>query len=452
MKMDKNIARTMRRIRWVTYTLLVVAYILAFFHRVAPSAISEELQRTFMASGAELGVLAASYFYAYMILQLPAGVLVDTLGIKKIVAIGCYLAGFGALIFGTADSLLTAVIGRFLVGAGVAFFFVSTMKAVTIWFADRHFASMIGLTILLGNIGAMLGTVPLSWTLRVVPWTVIFIILSLVSLVLGSLVYLFVHNKPSDSGLPSVREIEGMGAHPAYDKHWLLGLKQVIWNRRTWPAFWVGLGQGGVFLTFVGLWAIPYVRDIYGHSNEFSAFHNTMVLAGFAAGAFFVGTMSDRLKIRRSILLWLLGGNIILWQPLLFGWQLPNVGSLILFFLLGVTTSGFTITFACVKEVNAPALSGMATGFVNMGQFMGVAFLQPLVGWVMDLSWSGKEIDGVRVYSLVDYQLGFAVLLVFMVAGFIAALRITETRGEWLSDCQPTIALVNAPSEVKRTT
>ena len=94
----------------------VAAYLLSFFHRVAPAAISGDLQSAFAIGGAQLGTLAATYFYVYTLMQIPTGVLSDTLGPRRILFWGGLVAGVGALLFGLAPSFELAFAGRTLVG------------------------------------------------------------------------------------------------------------------------------------------------------------------------------------------------------------------------------------------------------------------------------------------------------------------------------------------------
>ena len=95
----------MRRLRWTTFLLVVLAYIISYFHRVAPATIAGDLQLTFHASAAALGGLAATYFYVYTLMQIPTGILVDTLGPRRILTLGGLVAGVGSLLFGYADTL-----------------------------------------------------------------------------------------------------------------------------------------------------------------------------------------------------------------------------------------------------------------------------------------------------------------------------------------------------------
>ncbi len=417
----------MRRLRWSAFLLLVLAYVLAFFHRVAPAAIASELQLAFHASGAVLGGLAAMYFYVYTVMQIPTGVLVDTLGVRKIATLGGLVAGLGSILFGLADTLAVASIGRFLVGLGVSVIFIAIMKLNAVWFHDRHFGTVAGFTILLGNLGAVLAASPLVWALSFVSWRSIFVAVGALSLLLGVLTWFLVRNHPGEAGFPSMRELDGEPPHAPHKGHWYDALVRVVKNPATWPGFWPNLGIGGTLFTFAGLWALPFLRDVHAMSRPLAAAHTSLMLAGFAIGALLCGMASDRLGRRRPVMVAAILLYLLCWLPWLAMVSMPLPVSLILFFVMGVGASGFTLSWAMVKEVNPPALSGMATSVVNTGSFLGAGLLQPLVGWVMDLGWDGKLFAGVRVYSAVNYQFGLSILLLFSLAGLVGALRSRET-------------------------
>ena len=430
--MTTLIRHRMRRLRWISYTLVVIGYMLAFFHRMAPAAIATDLQQSFMASGAALGALAAAYFYTYTLMQIPVGVMADTLGIRKIVAIGVALSGIGSLMFGLADTLAVATIGRILVGLGVSSMFISLMKLNSVWFHDRHFGTVGGMSILLGNLGAVLAATPLVWAVSLTSWRNVFVAVGVFSIFLAVLVWFFVRSHPGEAGLPSMREVEGKESHPLHQGHWFDGLRKVMKNRATWPGIWPNLGIGGTLFAFAGLWAIPYLRDVHGMERSVAANHTALLLLSFAIGAMLSGLLSDRLGKRMPVLFGGISLYVLCWLPLVFAWHLPEGMSYLLFSLMGLGASGFTLTWASVKEVNPPGLSGMATSVINTGGFLGAAILQPLVGWAMDQGWDGKLLEGARVYSVHNYQVGLGIMLAFAVAGLIGALFIRETNCRYI--------------------
>jgi sugar phosphate permease len=421
--------RRLHRLRWSAFAVVAVAYVLSFFHRMAPAAVAADLQQAFQASGAALGWLAATYFWVYTAMQVPTGVLVDTFGVRRVVVFGGLVAGTGSILFGSAASLGAAALGRLLVGLGVSFTFLAILKINALWFRERHFATMTGFTILLGNLGAVASAAPLVWVLGFATWREVFVAAGVLALVLAMLSWFLIRDNPAHAGLPSMRELDGLAPHPPHLGHWWHGLTEVVRNRHTWPGFWPALGIAGGMLTFGGLWGVPYLTDAHAMTRAQAALHTTSLLGGFALGALFAGTLSDRLGRRKPVLLAGCALYLACWLPLLVRAPLPAPYGLLLFALMGLGTAGFTLAWTMAKEVNRAALSGMATGVVNTGVFLGVALLQPLFGWVLDFGWEGALRDGARLYPPAAYQPALWLLFAVGVAGFLGALGLRETHG-----------------------
>lgn len=417
----------LKRLRWTAFIVVGLAYILSFFHRFAPAAIAPDLQQAFDTSAAALGGLAATYFYVYTLMQVPAGVLADTLGPRRIVAVGGVVAGAGALLFGAADSFLAASVGRLLVGLGVSVTFIALLKLNAAWFPENRFGTLAGLTILMGNMGALLAATPMAWALGFVSWRTLFFGIGLLSLVLAVLSWWLVRDHPGEAGLPSLREIEGQSAHPAHDAHWFEGLREVLLNRLTWPGFFVNLGGAGAFFAFGGLWAVPLLMDGYGMDRTAATYHTSLLLIAFALGAFSIGWLSDRLRRRKPVILGAVGLHLLCWLPIAAGAPMVPGLSHGLFFAMGLGASGFILTWACAKEVNRHALSGMATSVVNTGAFLGAAILQPLVGWTMDRA------AGTEALTRGDYRVGMGLLAGCVLSSLIGALFLKETRCRYLT-------------------
>ena len=83
---------------------------------------------------------------------------------------------------------------------------------------------------------------------------------------------------------------------------WTRALARVLVNRRTWPGFFVNAGIGGSYLTFAGLWAVPYLIEVHGMPRVTAAQHTSLLLLGVAIGSLAVGVISDRLRSRRGVM------------------------------------------------------------------------------------------------------------------------------------------------------
>jgi len=393
--------------------LAILAYMLGLFHRVAPAALAPDLVQAFATSAAGLGVLAATYFWVYTAMQLPCGILADTLGPRQLLFGGGLIAAAGAALFGLAPAFGWAALGRMLVGLGTAVAFVAALKLIATWFEERRFATLTGTVVLLGNLSSAAAGGPFAWVLQALPWRTVMLILAALSVAVAVGALLVVRDAPAGRG--AVRLASG---------DWRKGLWAVLRNRASWPGFWANLGMGGAFLGFAGLWAVPYFVAVHGMTRVEAANHATLMLASFACGGFLWGAVSDRLRRRRPVFVAGAALLALCWLPLLAGMRLPSAAGTLLCIAIGLGAAGLTVSWACAKEVNLPQHSGMATALVNTGCFLGPALIQPLVGWVLD--WH-RSAAAPGVHSTEAWQRGLWVILGFSLFGLAAALFVRET-------------------------
>jgi len=398
------------------FMVVMAAYTLSFFQRFAPASIAQDLAQSFETSAASLGVLAATYFYVYTLMQVPTGVLVDTLGPRRIMLIGGLVSFVGSLWFGLAETLPHALIGRTLVGLGVSVTFIAMLKVIALSFEERRFASLTGLGVFVGNIGSVMAGVPLAYAAAEFGWRHVFVAVAVASLVLGTLSWWMMRGSAAMGGARVDRTVV------------MSGLLSVIRNRLTWAPALTNLGLCGSYFTFAGLWAMPYLTQVHGYSRHIAATHLSLMYAGFAVGCLVLGMLSDRLRRRKPILVLASGLYVVIWLVWWWGGALGVTLTMLLCCLMGFSSAAFSLTWACSKEVNPPHLAGMSTSIANVGGFAGAALMQPLVGFLMDLMWAGTWDNGVRVYTLGDFRFGLSLVVALALFGLVAALFVRETR------------------------
>ena len=187
--------RAQRRRRNTALVVVLAAYVISFFQRFAPAGIAQDLTAAFNTTASSLGALAATYFYVYTVMQVPTGIFVDTFGPRRILLLGGIVGAAGSLLLGMASSLELALVGRTLIGLGVSVTFISMLKFIAVWFDEKRFASMVGVGLLVGNLGSVLAGAPLSWLAQAVGWRSVFVAIACVSLLLGIACWVLVRDR-----------------------------------------------------------------------------------------------------------------------------------------------------------------------------------------------------------------------------------------------------------------
>ena len=146
---------------WSVWGLGALLYLIGFYLRVAPAVITDQLMTEFAITGAALGNLSAFYFYSYVAMQIPTGMIADRWGPRRLLAAGAGVAALGTALFAFAPTIFWANMGRLWIGASVAVAFVSMLKLASHWFAPKQYALASGMALLMGVFGGVVAGVPL---------------------------------------------------------------------------------------------------------------------------------------------------------------------------------------------------------------------------------------------------------------------------------------------------
>lgn len=410
---------------WGVWGLGALFYLSGFYQRVAPAVMTSELMADFSISAAQLGNLSAFYFYAYVAMQIPTGMLADSWGPRKLLTAGAVAAGAGALVFALAPTLGLAYLGRLLIGGSVAVAFVVVLKLAGHWLPPQRFATVSGLALMFGVLGAVSAGVPLRLMVDAFGWRPVMAVSGGASLLLAVVTWLLVRDDPSQRGYASYAPPTGGSDDPPSLGLWA-GLVKSMSYRNPRLLFLAGGGITAPVLAFAGLWGVPYLKVRYGLSQTEGAAICSLLMICWAVGGPVLGALSDRIGLRRPF--YLLGTVVafICWSAILY---LPV--QLWLFVALisvcGVAAGGMMISFAMAKESVPIQLAGTVSGVVNMGIMLGPTLMQPLIGTVLDSFWTGQTSGGAPVYSLEAYGWGFAPMMVWAFLSCVLMLLSRET-------------------------
>ncbi|HEX8963920.1 MAG TPA: MFS transporter [Rhodocyclaceae bacterium] len=390
---------------WAIWGLAALFYLVAFYQRVAPAVITDQLMADFAIGGAALGNLSAFYFYSYVAMQVPTGIIADRWGPRRLLTAGAAVAALGTALFAVAPDIGWAGAGRLLVGASVAVGFVSLLKLASHWFPPQRYAFASGLLLLTGLVGGVAGGVPLRIAVDAFGWRAVMAASAVATAAVGAAIWLWVRDDPTERGYAGhFHAAAGTERLPV-----LRGLAQVLSYPNIWLLTLVPLGFAGAMLTFGGLWGVPWLRQVHGLDAKSASAITSMMLVSWGIGGPLLGSWSERLGRRKP--LYVATGAVALagWAAIAF-LPLPLWAVIAILVPLGFASGNMIVGFAWVKESVPLRLTGTAAGIANMGPLSGGMLLQPGVGWLLDRHWAGQQAGGARLYDAAAWQAGFTLL------------------------------------------
>ena len=418
---------------WLTVCLGIAFYFTGFFHRMVTAVMADQLMADFNIGAAALGNFSSFYYYSYVAVQIPTGVLADYWGPRKLLTTGTLLSSFGAFIFAFASSIYMANFGRLIIGASIGVAWVSILKLSTRWFKPNQFAIITGMALCFGILGALSAGVPLRLLMEFFGWRWVIFGAGTITLLLSLTIWIFVRDDPTQKGYNSYAK--GIAAlNPISKSSILTDLSNIFRYKNTWVLAIVPASLVGPLLTFSGLWGIPYLTTHYHLSIVKSGTLISILLIAWAIGGPVLGALSEKTGRRKPIYFYTLCISSIGWIPILFLQDIPLWLIIVLFGLVGFASSAIVVGMAFVKESVPLALAGTVIGVCNMGMEMGPMILQPAIGWVLDLRWDGLSENGIRIYDLNAYHVAFIAMIVISFLGTLIILFARETYCQQLKE------------------
>lgn len=401
---------------WLIWSLGSLFLFYKYVLQVAPSVMVEHLMSAFHLNGAQLGNLVAFYFYAYVIMQIPAGILLDYYSPRYLISLSILLCAAGAFLFGHSTTVPMAITGRVLIGIGGAFSAIGTLKLVTNWFPPKMFALVGGLMLSMGMLGAVGGEAPLAELVKLLGWRPSLIYNAVFGIIFAFIFWLIVRDNNSPSTTTSAKRTPLLSS-----------IKLVMKNPQAWlVALYSGLAFAPI-PAFAGLWGVPYIAQSYGLSHTDAAALVSLIFIGFAVGSPVGGWLSDRIGKRKPILVYSTAVSLVLVCIIIYDTQLPYwlFESLLLCF--GFSISFFFSSFALIKEICSIGAAATAIGFINMFNALGGAISEPAIGQLLDSGWSGKMLHGARVFSAHDYKWALVLLPASLLLALIVGCLLPES-------------------------
>lgn len=391
--------------------------------QVSPSAMKPELFLAFVKDAEAFGSLSAYCLYAYGLMQIPAGVFMDRFGPRRVLTIAAIFCSLGSFLFGIADVLWQAKMGRVMIGIGASFALVGCLKLAHHWFSSHRFALMTGLTVTMGFLGAVFSLSMVSKIVELFGWRDCMQFAGGLGFFISFLLWIFIRDYPEHK-----KDIVGNEA-PTNACDMLKGLWQVFQHKQTWVA---ALFAGLMFvptLAFGGLWGIPFLVEAHGFDRATAGQCISLIYVGWVFGSPCWGFISDYLKRRNLPMMIASIATFFVCLAVIYIHPLSLTALSVLLFCLGFFSSGFILAFAVVQESNPDHIAGTAIGFTNALNTLWGALAQPIIGHILDMNAAVMvdETTGERVFSLMQYQHALMALPIALVLSFILLLFLKET-------------------------
>lgn len=400
---------------WFMWGLAILFLLLQFVLQGSVSGMAPFLAKDFNTDVAAIGLISSSYFWTYLLLQLPGGVLVDRLGPKTILVAGSIICAIGTLLFAMSPNVHTAVWSRMLTGLGTAPALACGFYLIGTWFTPVYFAFVVGLSEALAMLSGGVGSEIISTAVIHVGWRTVLVCAGIFCLVLTVFMVIFLRDRPAQS-------------HHLKKAASDLSIKQQLTAVLRLPQVWLnGLFSGLIFPVISLLatyWCIPYLMVRYGITIQLAALGNLALFLGAGLGCPFLGHVSDFFRRRKVVMAIGALAAFVTFSMALYIPHLRFAYVIALFFLTGIFSSVYMLPFALVNEIAPEEVRGTAMGFTNMLSIIfGAPLFMPLVGFLLKSQAASQNATN---FSISSYTVALSILPISLLLALLVLMWIRE--------------------------
>jgi len=396
---------------YLAWAAVATAYAIAFLQRVSPQSVSLNFMHDFSTDAAGVAMLASSYFWGYTLMQIPAGLLVDRYGVKRVVLFSMAASSLGSAAFALAPNLLDVFAARLVVACGDALVFTALLKLVAQSFTDERFGVMSGVSQVSGYVGGVIATTPLAAAVTGFGWRACFLFIACVGL--ANLAFAKAVLKP-DPVSHSNKTLKSV----------VVAARQSLSQLANWGCAMTFASHFAVVTTLSGVWGIPMVAHFFNISPTAAGAPLLAFMVGNAVGSIFLGHAADRAAAALDTALI----QICVLRMILIAMLLPPLAHAfgivyitVVFTTLGLVAGGTVpLVLKCTKKLYTAELIGVGAS-VNTtaaGIFAGAS--QPIIGFALVAAsqFAGTgAVAGAAAIGDAGYSMLIGVLLLMSLPG-----------------------------------
>jgi MFS family permease len=376
-------------------------YFLSYFFRTINAVIAGQLTAELGLDASHLGLMTSVYFLTFAAIQLPLGVLLDRFGPRRVQSGLLLVAAGGAALFATSDQFAGLVVGRALIGFGVAGALIAGLKAIVSWFPKERIPLFNGCFIMLGTLGAICATSPAAWLLAYIGWRGLLIVMAGVTAATALTIFLVVPDSPPHNP-NATRSSSG-------------GLRTIFGDRRFWRLAPLSTMCISTAWAVQGLWAGPWLADVDGLPRASIVLHLFVMAVTLSAAALLLGLGVDRLRNRGIPTQTILGCIALVFVAaeslLILDVQSISYASWAMVAGMG---AGTVLSYSILAQYFPKEIAGRANAALNVFHIGGAFVLQDVIGWIIN-RWPTHG----GHYPAIAYKAALALMIVLQILAII---------------------------------
>ena len=386
-------------------------YALEYFIRSSGSALFEAYSiLPYNMSAEELSISSSAFYLAYVFVQLPAGMLVDKYGIKKIMIASTLIFSIAIFIASIATTSSGIILYRALAGLGGGFAFLCAIKSASLWLPDRLFPLFIGLTQFFLYLGATLSAAPLVIIAKYFSVSTIMsgVFLISVMLFLVSLFIIKIHPEFDKRQITKKRKISAAA-----------NLLKVFKNKQIWLNGFYCFTIYGTTVLFADLWGIRYL-ELKGFSQNSAGICTSLIFIGVTIFSPIWGAIATILNGERKPLLIapILGFFVVV--ALLY-LNANQYMAFLLCVLFGGMQAVHVLSYSALRNTVPVVRIATALSLVNLFLPLSGGILQPVTGVIIGSLSQSHSI-------LFAFEAAMILIPTLMILSFIIALFIKDSK------------------------
>jgi len=394
---------------------LAAVFLLSQIYRYATTVVAPEIAREFGLGPGALGGVGAAFFFTFAAMQLPAGILLDRWGPRRVIAAMQIFAVAGLVIAATAPSAAWLTVGMMLLGVGACCNLSGSLVLATRWLPSDRFATLAGGLIAFGGIGHMLSTSPVGYLIESVGWRGGYALLAGLQAMAGLVLYAVVRDAP-----PGRADLEGQRATSLLES--ARGIGHVL-RTPGMGRLIAAMAMGPpIFFTLRGLWGGPYLSQVHVLDPVERGHVLLVMAAALILGNLVYGPLDRKLDARKPIIV--AGGVGLATCFAVFALVMdpPLWAAIVFFAAIGFVSPFDVVIFAHARALVPTRLAGRTITTINFAMFGCVALFQQLSGLGLG-ALARAGVDPADAYRVL-----FAALAVIGFTGAAVYSRVKDAR------------------------